>query len=396
MKQLTARLVREVTEPGRYYDGDAGLFLLVARGKRGPRKSYVQRVTITGKRRDIGLGSTRWLTLTDARATAQANRRIARSGGDPRAKRTTVPTFAEALEKVLDVQRGVWRKGSKSEAQWRASLRDYAGALMDKRVDAIGPGDVLGVVAPIWNAKRETARRLRQRIGAVMRWSVAEGHRTDNPVDAIGAALPKEGQKQKHHRALPYAQVGEAIRAIRATNAHASTRFALEFLILTACRSGEVRGAMWSELDLDSATWTIPAERMKSGREHRVPLSPQALQVLAYARASANSSALVFPTVRGRIMSDSTMSKLLRENCVNAVPHGFRSSFRDWASEQMDVPAVVPELALAHVEKDKTVAAYARSDLFERRRRLMESWAEYVSDRDIQPGQARGRDSTLA
>ena len=380
MKQLTAKFVREVTEPGRYYDGDAGLFLLVARGKRAPRKSYVQRVTIAGKRRDIGLGSMRWLTLTDARAAAQANRRIARSGGDPRVKRTTVPTFADALEKVLDVQRGIWRKGSKSEAQWRASLRDHAGTLMDKRVDAIGPGDVLGVVAPIWNAKRETARRVRQRIGAVMRWSVAEGHRTDNPVDAIGAALPKEGQKQKHHKALPYAKVGQAICKIRKTYAHASTRLALEFLILTACRSGEVRGALWSELDLDSATWTIPAQRMKSGREHRVPLSPQALQVLTRARASANSSALVFPSLRGRVMSDSTMSKLLRENRINAVPHGFRSSFRDWASEQTDVPAVVAEMALAHAEKDKTVAAYARSDLFERRRTLMETWADFVSD----------------
>ena len=396
LKQLTAKFVRDVTEPGRYYDGDAGLFLLVAYGKRGPRKSYVQRVTIAGKRRDIGLGSIRWLPLTDARAAAQANRRIARSGGDPRAKRSTVPTFAEALEKVLDVQRGIWRKGSKSEAQWRASLNDYAAALMGKRVDAIGPGDVLGVVAPIWNAKRETARRVRQRIGAVMRWSVAEGHRIDNPVDAIGAALPKEGRRQKHHKALPYAEVGEAIRRIQETNAHGSTRLALEFLILTACRSGEVRGALWSELDLDSATWTIPAERMKKGREHRVPLSPQALEVLAKARASANSSALVFPTVRGRVMSDSTMSKLLRENRIDAVPHGFRSSFRDWTSERMDVPRVVAEMALAHVEKDKTVAAYARSDLFERRRKLMEAWANFVADRGAQARGVPGLDSALA
>ena len=367
LKRLTAQFVRNVTEPGRYYDGDAGLFLLVAHGKRGPRRSYVQRVTIAGRRRDIGLGSTRWVTLTDARVAAQANRRVARNVGDPRAKRAAVPTFAEALEKVLDVQRGMWREGSKSEAQWRTSLRDYAGALMDRRVDAIGPGDVLGVVAPIWNSKRETARRVRQRI--------------DNPVDAIGAALPKEDQRQKHHKALPYAEVGEAIRMIRATRAHLSTRLALEFLILTACRSGEVRGALWSELDLDSATWTIPAERMKSGREHRVPLSPQALDVLARVRESGNSSALVFPTARGRMMSDSTMSKLLRENRVAAVPHGFRSSFRDWTSERTDVSGVVAEMALAHVEKDKTVAAYARSDLFERRRRLMAEWADYLGDR---------------
>ena len=303
-------------------------------------------------------------------------------GGDPRVKRSAMPTFSEALEKVLKVQRGVWRKGSKSEAQWRASLRDYAGTLMGKRVDAIGPGDVLAVLAPIWNEKRETARRVRQRIGAVMRWSVAEGHRKDNPVDAIGAALPKNAIRQKHFKALPYSKAGEAIGAIRATDAHVSTRLALEFLILTACRSGEVRGALWSEIDLDSATWTIPPGRMKSAREHRVPLSPQALAVLAQAREWNDESPLVFPSLRGRVMSNSTLSKLLRENRVGAVPHGFRSSFRDWAAERSGAPAVVAELALAHVEKDKTVAAYARSDLFERRRRLMAEWADYLGDRD--------------
>lgn len=381
VKKLTAKFVRNVTEPGRYYDGDAGLFLLVGQGKRAPHKSYVQRVTIAGTRRDIGLGSTRWLTLTEARATAQTNRKIARTGGDPRAKRTTVPTFGEALEKVLDVQRGVWRNESKSEAQWRASLRDYAGALIGKPVDAIGPGDVLGVLAPIWNEKRETARRVRQRIGAVMRWSVAEGHRKDNPVDAIGAALPRNAHRRKHQKALPYGEVGEAIRTIRRTEAHISTRLALEFLILTACRSGEVRGTLWSEIDLDSGTWTIPARRMKSAREHRVPLSPRAVEVLSEARTCANGSSLVFPSVSGRVMSDSTMSKLLRENRVGAVPHGFRSSFRDWAGERTSVPEVVAEFALAHIEKNKTVAAYARSDLFERRRKLMDDWADYVTDR---------------
>ena len=381
LKHLTAKFVRDVTEPGRYYDGDAGLFLLVGHGKRGPTKSYVQRVSIAGTRRDIGLGSTRWLTITDARAAAQANRKIARQGGDPRAKRSAVPTFTDALEKVLEVQRGVWRSGSKSEAQWRASLRDYAGALLSKRVDVIGPGDVLAVLAPIWNAKRETAGRVRQRIGAVMRWSVAEGHRKDNPVDAIGAALPRNARRRKHHKALPYTQAGKAIRAIRGTDAHITTRLALEFLILTACRSGEVRGALWSEIDLDSATWTVPAKRMKTSREHRVPLSARAVQVLAEARACGNGSGLVFPSVSGRVMSDSTMSKLLRENRVGAVPHGFRSSFRDWTSERTSVPEVVAELALAHVEKDKTVAAYARSDLFERRRKLMAEWADYLAGR---------------
>lgn len=379
MKKLTAKFVREVSGPGRYYDGDAGLFLLVGKGKRVPQKSYVQRLTIMGKRRDMGLGSTRWLTLTEARAAAQENRKVARMGGDPRARRSAVPSFADALEKVLAVQSGVWRSGSRSEAQWRASLRDYAGAIMNKRVDSIGPGDVLAVLAPIWNEKRETARRVRQRIGAVMRWSVAEGHRKDNPVDSIGAALPNNGQKRKHHKALPHGEVGQAIRKIRGTNAYASTRLALEFLILTACRSGEVRGALWSEIDLESATWTIPARRMKSNREQRVPLSKQALGVLAEARAWGKESKWVFPSMSGRPMTDSTMSKLLRENRIGAVPHGFRSSFRDWAAERTAMPAVVAELSLAHVEKDKTVAAHARSVLFEQRRQLMEAWGTYLA-----------------
>ena len=375
MKQLSAKFVREVTDPGRYYDGDAGLFLLVADGVREMRKSYVQRVTVAGKRVDIGLGGARWLTLTEARAVAQANRKVARMGGDPRSKRSTVPTFADALESVIAIQRDVWRNGAKSEAQWRSSLATYADALMAKPVDAIGPGDVLAVLSPIWTPKRETARRVRQRIGAVMKHSIAEGHRESNPVDAIGSALPKNGVRKSHHKALPHGEVGAALAKVRESGAWWATKAAFELTVLTAARSGEVRGMEWSEVEGD--VWTVPGERMKAGRDHRVPLSGRALEILADAREHGDGSGLVFPSPRGKALSDATIGKLLKDHGIEAVPHGFRSSFRDWSGEA-GVAREVAEMALAHAIRDKAEAAYARSDLLDRRCEVMAEWAKYI------------------
>ena len=327
---------------------------------------------------DIGLGSPRWLTLTEARRIAAANYRLARMGGDPRRKRASVPTFADALESVLLIQRGAWRDGAKSEGQWRASLRDYTGALMPMAVDAIGPGDVLGALSPIWNAKRETARRVRQRIGAVMKWSVAEGHRESNPVDAIGSALPKNGVHKGHHRALPHADVGGALRAVVESGAWWATKGAFRFLVLAAARSGEVRGMGWAEVE--GGIWTVPGERMKAGKAHRVPLSSAALAVLTEARERTGGApdALCFPAPRGGQLSDATMGKLLKDRGVPAVPHGFRSSFRDWCAET-GVPREVAESCLAHVVENRAEAAYLRSDLIERRREVMTAWAEYVA-----------------
>ena len=213
-----------------------------------------------------------------------------------------------------------------------------------------------------------------------MKWAVAQGYRQDNPAgDAIGAALPKNGVAKKHHRALPHAEVRAAITTVRASRANWATVAAIEFLILTAARSGEVRNARWDEVDFDTATWTVPADRMKMQREHRVPLSRRALQILLEARKMADSSGLIFPSVTGRPLSDNTLSKLLREQGVEAVVHGFRSSFRDWCAERSNAPREVCELALAHVNADRVEAAYMRSDLFERRRTLMQSWADYIS-----------------
>ena len=198
------------------------------------------------------------------------------------------------------------------------------------------------------------------------KWAIAQGYRKDNPAgEAIGAALPKSNGVQKHHRALPYAEVGAAVAKVRESGASTAVKLCFEFLVLTACRSGEIRFARWDEIDLAAAAWTIPAERMKAKREHRVPLSDRAVEVLQQAREIADGSGLVFPTPTGKALSDSTLSKLIRELCVAAVPHGFRSSFRDWCSECSNVPREVAEAVLAHVVRNKAEAAYARSDLFE-------------------------------
>ena len=298
--------------------------------------------------------------------------------GDPRGD--GVPSFADAVEKVLAIHRPNWKNGA-SEAQWRASLRDYAIPLVgSKRVDKLTTGDVLAVLLPIWNEKRETARRVRQRIGAVMQWAVAKGYREDNPAgDAIGAALPKNGSKRKHFQALPHGKVAAALAAVEASGAWLGTKLAFRFLVLTAARSGEVRNARWDEIDLEAATWTVPADRMKSGREHRVPLSAAALAVLERAREIADPSGLIFPSVSGRGMSAMTLTKLLHDLGVEAVPHGFRTSFRVWCGDNPAVAREVAEACLAHVVRDKVEAAYARGTMFSRRAAVLDAWGSYLA-----------------
>ena len=322
------------------------------------------------------------MTLAEARDAALANRKVARAGGDPRkTRRRSVPTFEQAAAKVFAMHRTTWT--DKHAAQWASSLRMYAHpGIGGKRVDRITSADVMGVLMPIWSAKHTTAKRVRERIGTVMKWAIAQGYRVDNPAgEAIRAALPKPGHVQQHLKALPHGEVAGAIETIRRSGARPSVKLALEFLALTACRSGEVRGARWEEIDMEAGVWTIPAARMKSRREHRVPLSGRAREILAEAKADAPRSERVFPSARGLELQALRLSELFRELEIPAVPHGFRSSFRDWAAERTDAPHAVMEAALAHAVKNKVEAAYARSDLFERRRVLMEQWAEYLSRR---------------
>ena len=380
-RQLSAVFAKTVKDAGAYGDGRGGhgLTLLVKMGAGRVLKSWYQRIRIDGQPVNMGLGAYPVVTLSDARAKALANARLVAQGQDPRQGATSVPTLREAADKVIALHAANWKDGGKSAAQWQASLDAYAMPRLGSRpVDRITTADVMTVLMPIWNEKRETARRVRQRLSAVMKWAVAQGHRDDNPAgDAIGAALPKNGSKREHQRALAHGDVARALQAIRGTNAWASTKLALEFVALTGCRSGEVRGANWCEVDPESATWTVPAERMKAGTEHRVPLSDRALGVLAKARGLSDGAGLVFPSVTGRQLTDNTLSKLLRENNIDAVPHGFRSSFRDWCGDT-GVDREVAEASLAHVVKNQVEVAYARSDLLERRRTVMQKWAHYL------------------
>ena len=380
--KLTAAFVANVKHTGntksgeRYTDGH-GLMLCVQPSN---AKSWVQSIVIEGKRKGFGLGGYPLVSLKEAREVAFENRKVARAGGNPLAGKQgkKVPTFAAAVDAVVAIQKDGWKNASKSEAQWRSSLATYANPVIgDKRVDAITTPDVLDVLLPIWHTKRETASRVRQRISTVMKWAVASKFRPDDPAgEPLLAVLPKGAPKKGHHRALPHAEVGLALRTINGTGAWLGTKLAFEWLVLTACRSGEVRGARWDEIEGD--VWTVPADRMKMKETHRVPLSRRCMDILD-AAAEIRDGDLIFPSTTGRQLSDATISKLLREQGIPAVPHGFRSSFRDWASEATETPRDVMEAALAHANPNKAEAAYARSDLLERRRMLMQAWADYIA-----------------
>jgi integrase len=379
-KALTAVAVRALNEPGFYADGN-GLYLKVIDSG---AKRWVQRLLIKGRRRDIGLGSASLVTLAEAREAALVNRKLARSGGDPlRAKKEAeaVLTFAEAAEQVLELHRPTWRN-AKHAQQWINTLSEYAFPRFGKTlVSDVTTSDVLSALSPIWNTKPETARRVKQRIGTVMKWAVAKGWRQDNPADAIATALPKQDASKKQHRkALPYSEVAACIDAVKVSGAGLTTKLALEFVVLTACRSGEARMATWAEFDLDVKEWRIPGERMKSKRDHRVPLSGRVLEILTEAKVLSSSDNLVFAgTKSGKPLSDMTLSKLVKELGFEADVHGFRTSFKTWAQERTNFAREVSEMALAHVIQNKAEAAYARSDLFEKRRMMMESWAAFVA-----------------
>ena len=351
-------------------------------------KSWVQRLTIRGKVRSLGLGGYPVVGLADARAIALQYRKLARAGGNPIVLReraeNKIPTFEVLVDEVINNHKKGWKSGGKSEAQWRASLRDYVmPALGDMLVSEITTEHVLDILLPIWASKHETAMRVRQRISMVMRYAVAKRYRIDDPAGmAISEALPKNGFKRKHMRALPYAEVEEALQKVFASEANETTKLSFKFLVLTAARSSEMRMAQWAEIDMANRTWTIPAERMKADRAHRVPLSTHAMEVLDRIRKLDYRHGLIFksphPGWRGRPLSDNTHSKLLRDLKIDAVPHGFRSSFRDWAAEQTNEPREIVELALAHVEGSKAELAYRRTDYFEARRGLMQQWADYL------------------
>jgi integrase len=376
--ELTPAKVKQTTTPGKYYD-ENGLFLRV---KATGAKAWVQKIVIHGKQRELGLGSASLVTLTEARNMARDYRKAAREGRDPIAERKrdiAVPTFQEAIQKVFDLHEPSWRN-KKHAAQFRSTLEQYASPFWgSKKISDVTSQDVMQALMPIWLNKAETARRVKQRIGVVMKWAIAQGYRPDDPSNAIEQALPKASRTVKHRKSIHYDEVASCLSVVQASQANASTKMAIELLILTATRSGEVRLATWPEIDLARGIWTIPAERMKGKVEHIVPLSTRAVEVLTAARGLGKGD-LVFPGAKaGRPMSDMTISKLIKELGFNADVHGFRTSFRVWAQERTNASFEVSEKALAHKTKNKVVAAYARSDLLEKRRKLMQQWADHLA-----------------
>ena len=385
MGKLTVAKMRALSKPGMYGDGGT-LYLHVSPSG---SKSWIQRLAVHGRRRDIGLGGWPLTTLTEAREMAFENRRLARRGGDPLAekRKANMPTFQEAAMQTFEANRPRWRN-DKVAKNWLQQLERHAFPVMGEMpVDRIGREDVLRVLTPIWTRKPEVARKLRQRIRATLRWAEAHGFVDSNPAgEAIDGALPTMPAVKRHFRALPYGEVAGALEAVESTRAVLASKLCFRFLILTAARSGEARGAAWEEIHEEVREWRIPGERMKTGHPHRIPLSDAAMAVLEKARPLRDDSGLVFPSPikRGRPLSDMAFTKLLRTTGIaeKTVVHGFRSSFRDWCAET-GKPRELAEAALAHTVGG-VEGAYFRSDLFERRRLLMDQWAAYLTGMDAE------------
>lgn len=406
-KELSALEVARLKAPGLHaVGGVAGLHMQVT--DRGAR-TWVLRVTIGDRRRDMGLGGFPDVTLATARDKARTAREKIELGLDPIAERqlaksamlasaAAAKTFAECATGFIDAKSAEWRN-TKHRQQWVNTLETYAGPVIGKlQVRDVTLAHILKILEPIWKIKTETADRLRGRIENVLDWATVRGFREgDNPARWRGhldklLASPGRVQKVEHHAAVAVADMGAFMVRLRAAKGMGAR--ALEFAILTAARSGEVRGASWSEIDLEAGTWTVPGERMKAGKTHRVPLSPAALALLE-SLPRFEGTDVAFPSTRGKPLSDMTLSAALRRMGLDAVPHGFRSTFKDWASERTTYPPEMSEMALAHTISDKVEAAYRRGDLFEKRRQMMTDWADFcgtvTKDSTVTPIRARKR-----
>ena len=375
-QRFTVTRIKALKRPGRYRVADT-LYVIV---EPGGSRHFVQRITVRGRRRDLGLGSFPLTALTEAKDRAWENQKLARSGGDPAPRAARIPTFRAA---ALAVEKASEWRGARTVANRRAAFDSHCGSILDRRVDQIARADVLRILTPLWSGKRATARSLRSWLRGVFGWALAHGHVSENVVDGIGAALPKNGSRRDHHHAaIPYQNVARTLTAVDAGESGVTVRACLRFIVLTAARSGEVRGARWSEVDLEAREWRVPAGRMKANREHRVPLSGAAMAVLEAVRPfrGPSDASLIFPSVGGRVLDPSLLLKALADaSDTPATVHGFRSSFRDWCGEQSSAPHAVCEQALAHTVGSDVERSYARSDLFAKRSQLMDEWAAYVA-----------------
>ncbi len=390
-KDLTAIEAKRITKPGRHAVGTVSGLLLVV--KPSGAKSWILRTMVGNKRRSIGLGAYPEITLSMAHEKARAVKRKIEGGTDPveekkdtraalRKQSQSFMTFSEAArqcynKKVLEF------KNQKHAGDWIASVKRYTEHIIGYLpVSEIELPQILAVLEPIWTEKTETATRLRQRIEQILNWATVSGYREGlNPArwkGHLSEILPKPSKikKETHFKALPYKEIGAFMVELR--KREAMTARALEWIILTACRSGECRGANWAEINLNERVWIIPAERMKMGQEHRVPLCDDAIKLLESLPRFEGSNYL-FTAARGGQLSDMSISMLCRRMAVEAVPHGFRSTFKDWCSEQTAFPDMVSEMALAHGISNEVQAAYRRGDLFDKRARLMDAWGEYLN-----------------
>lgn len=390
-KSLSAIEVKRLTEPKMHPVGTvAGLMLNV---KTSGSKSWILRTTIGSRRSDIGLGSFPEVTLAAATEAARAMKGKIKDGLDPvserRAKQSAVQwTFKTCALAYIEAFKPSW-KNAKHGQQWENTLATYVYPHFgDRHVKDVDTEDITNAIGPMWSTKNETMTRVRNRIELVLSWAAAQGYRPKefNPATWRGhldQVLPKPSKVNKHKsfEAMPIDVMYAFMRRLAAMQGTSAR--CLEFTILTACRSGESRGALWSEIDLDAATWTLPGSRMKSGRQHRIPLSDQTIALLAalpkFADQNGNDIDLVFPGNSGdKPLSDMSLTAAMRRMGLTAVPHGFRSTFTDWCAERTAYPAEVREMALAHAIGNDTEAAYRRGDLFDKRRHLMNDWAAFI------------------
>jgi integrase len=380
---LTAVTVRNIKQAGRYADGN-GLYLVV---DPSGAKRWALRTVVKGRRTDIGLGSARLVSLSEAREHASTMRKLARSGGDPlserRRERRVIPTFAEAATTV-HAERSPTFKNPKHAAQWIQTLTTYVFPLFgDRGIDRIEASDVLKALSPIWLTKPETARRVKQRIETVLDWAKAHGFFSgDNPAANVGEVLPRQGNTTQHFAAMDYKVIPSFVESLSGAPGSEATRLGLELLVLTALRTKELRLGQWTEINWAAEAWTIPPERqLKKKRPvpHVVPLAPRCLEILRQLQVLAVGSRFIFPGKTGsKAVSDMTFLMALRRLGFSETGHGFRSSFRDWASEESNHRSEVIEKSLAHEIPNKVEAAYRRGDLLSKRRVLMCDWAEFV------------------
>jgi integrase len=389
---LSARRVETEKRPGMYADG-GGLYLRIAPGG---AKSWILRFQIAGRRRDMGLGPMRLFSLAEARERAKEAAKLVYDKRAPIAIRVAriaeealaaakEMTFAACGSAYIDAHRAGWRN-EKHGAQWAATLTSYVYPVFgDHPVQSVDVGLVLKAIESIWSTKPETASRVRGRIESILDWATARGYRQGpNPATWRGhldKLLPKKSKVRavEHHAALPYVEIGAFMHKLRAIDGSIAAR-ALEFVVLTAARTGEAIGARWQEIDIEGRLWVVPGKRMKSGRPHKVPLSDAAVAILEQ-MASIREGEFVFPGGRaGRPLSYMSLLMLLRRSDHgNLTTHGFRSTFKDWAAEKTSFPAEVSEMALAHIVSDKVEAAYRRGDLFQKRRELADAWARFCA-----------------